>query len=345
MGRQRTINDQSFWRSPRLQNTTIEDKVANLHLLTAPDSNIIGSYCLVPRIAAAEIRLSEDQWLQIMISLEKQDLAQYDVGLMFVWVKNWWDHHNAKQIMGPKLRDRTIQEIKKLPEFCRDSFICDFRQRISKEHQKLLDELLQSDEIQDQGRNGYDTDTISNFSLLNTNLSSNTTSTLNKTSTVDSLLANNVDNSKIPEIYRNEVDQALEMGHQRGLAKAEPQQVIDALVRQFESHNPPRSPGGLAYFLSQHLKVNESKGSFKKLSGEELEALSGRCFAWPCDFPKNFVRIGDFGHFDLFTRENGQFLRRVGMLNNSNLPQAIREQHVFEISSSSLEDITQEKIS
>jgi hypothetical protein len=53
MSRQRTIRDQNFWRSPRLLNCTTEDKVALLHLLTAPDSNITGVYPLVPRIAGA----------------------------------------------------------------------------------------------------------------------------------------------------------------------------------------------------------------------------------------------------------------------------------------------------
>ncbi len=46
MGRQRTIRDQNFWRSPRLLNCTTEDKVALLHLLTAPDINITGVYPL-----------------------------------------------------------------------------------------------------------------------------------------------------------------------------------------------------------------------------------------------------------------------------------------------------------
>ena len=45
MGRQRTINDQNFWHSTQLINCTTEDKVALLHLLTGPVSNIIGVYC------------------------------------------------------------------------------------------------------------------------------------------------------------------------------------------------------------------------------------------------------------------------------------------------------------
>lgn len=55
MGRQRTIRDQNFWRSPRLLNCTTEDKVALLHLLTVSDSNITGVYHRVSHIAGAEI--------------------------------------------------------------------------------------------------------------------------------------------------------------------------------------------------------------------------------------------------------------------------------------------------
>lgn len=339
MGRQRTINDRAFWRSPRLQNSTLEDKVANLHLLTAPDSNIIGSYCLVPRIAAAEIKITEDHWLQLMKSLEKQDLAQYDFSLMFVWVKNWWDHHNPRQTMGPKLRDRTIEEIKNLPEFCRDGFICDFRQRISRDHQKLLDESLHPVEMLNQTQYGYDMDTLSNFSIPNSNINTNINSNSKKTSTIESPSSTNVGNTGIPETYRHEVNQALDKAQQNGLIRAEPQQVIDELARQFKSSNPPRSPGAMAYFLAQHLQINKPTNSIENAEEEELPVLKGRCFAWPLDNPTSYARVGDFGQFELFCREDGQFLRRVGMLNNCDLLKAIRANHVREISASSLDGI------
>ena len=65
MGRQRTINDQNFWSSPRLYTCTTEDKVALLHLLTCPMSNIVGAYAIVPRIAGAEIGVIEARQLKI----------------------------------------------------------------------------------------------------------------------------------------------------------------------------------------------------------------------------------------------------------------------------------------
>jgi len=44
MGRQRTIDDTNFWRSPRVADCSQEDKATLLYLLTSPSSNIIGVY-------------------------------------------------------------------------------------------------------------------------------------------------------------------------------------------------------------------------------------------------------------------------------------------------------------
>lgn len=55
MGRQRTINDVAFWRSPKMAGRTQEDRALLTYLLTGPFSNIIGVYQIVPRIAASEM--------------------------------------------------------------------------------------------------------------------------------------------------------------------------------------------------------------------------------------------------------------------------------------------------
>ena len=89
MGRQRTVNDQGFWHSPLLQGCMTEDKTALLHLLTSPVSNVIGAYTLVPRIAAAEVGWSQDQWLQVVERLRAEDLVWFEPVRMFVWVRIW----------------------------------------------------------------------------------------------------------------------------------------------------------------------------------------------------------------------------------------------------------------
>lgn len=111
MGRQRTINDQNFWHSPKPFTCTTQDKVALLHLLAGPVSNIIGVYSIRPRITEAEIGWRADQWLQVIVRLQEADLGRFDRQEMVVWVCVWWDQHNASQVMGPKLRARTRQEV------------------------------------------------------------------------------------------------------------------------------------------------------------------------------------------------------------------------------------------
>lgn len=142
MGRQRTINDQSFWHSPLLQGCTTEDKMALLHLLTSPVSNIVGAFPVVPRIAAAEIGWSPDQWLQVIERLRAEDLVWFDPVRMFVWVRIWWFHNLASQALGPKLRTRTIENIRQLPAPWREPFIEAYRARLNEENRKLLDSLL-----------------------------------------------------------------------------------------------------------------------------------------------------------------------------------------------------------
>ena len=130
MGRQRTINDAEFWRSPRVADRTQEDKATLLYLLTSPYSNIIGVYQIVPRIAAAEMGWTADQLLSILYRLSSSDLADFDATSGFVWVKNWWDHNSAKMAVATTLRLRTLLQIDAIPTLWRDEFLCDFLSRL-----------------------------------------------------------------------------------------------------------------------------------------------------------------------------------------------------------------------
>ncbi len=338
MSRQRTVNDQRFWRNPLLQSCTTEDKVALLHLLTSPDSNIIGAYPLVPRIAGAEIGWTQDQWLQVMERLRLSDLAWYDIERMFVWVRIWWEHHLASQSMGPKLRNRTIDDIRRLPEPWRELFLHDFRQRLNNEHLTILDAALKCNLSSDTVSipYPYGIDTTSNFSRRNTNANSNSKLTLTPTTTPPPP----VDNSGIPEAHRAEIEDAITRSQLAGLAKADPQAVLDALAKQFKSAtHPPRSPAAMAYFLSQHLKGPTETPSKARASPEELAKLMGRCFVWPHDNPSHYVKIGDQGEFEQFALEEGRFVRRVGRLNKGGLLTAIQENRLREVSSTIIDEL------
>lgn len=130
MGRQRTINDAEFWRSPRVADRSQEDKATLLYLLTSPYSNIIGVYQIVPRIAAAEMGWTADQLLTILKRLNSSDIALFDAESGFVWVKNWWDHNSAKMAIATTLRSKTLAQIGAMPASWRDEFLEDFLYRL-----------------------------------------------------------------------------------------------------------------------------------------------------------------------------------------------------------------------
>ena len=64
---------------------------------------------------------------------------------MFVWVRIWWFHNLASQTMGPKLRARTIENIRQLPEPWLAPFLADYKARLTEELRQLLDTLLEDD--------------------------------------------------------------------------------------------------------------------------------------------------------------------------------------------------------
>lgn len=130
MGRQRTINDAQFWRSPKIADRTQEDKATLLYVLTSPYSNIVGVYSIVPRIAAAEMGWTADQLLAILKRLESIKLVQYDEASSFVWVRNWWDHNSAKMAVATTLRAKTYAQIDEVPAQWRAEFLLDFLTRL-----------------------------------------------------------------------------------------------------------------------------------------------------------------------------------------------------------------------
>lgn len=335
MSRQRTINDQRFWRSPRLHNSTTEDKIALLHLLTCPDSNIIGAYSLVPRIAGAEVGWTSDQWLHVIDRLKEADLAWYDAERMFVWVRIWWEHHHASQTMGPKLRARTLDDIRRLPPPWSASFLNDFRTQLNEEHRCFLEEALRAESVVDMVSVPYEysINTSSNSSRRNTNANSN--SNLTPTPAASPVP---VDNSGIPPEHRVPVAAAIAKAVQAGVARTDAQAVFDVLAQHFKSKSPPRDPAALAYYLAQNLSDATRTTSNPRATAQELVSLKGRCFAWPHTNPTCFAKFGDDGHFDQFSMEGGRVVRRCGHVEREGLILHIRENRLREVSAAYVDE-------
>lgn len=115
MGRQRTIDDAEFWRSPRIANRSQEDKATLLYLLTSPYSNIIGVYQIVPRIAASEMGWTADQLLPVLERLAKLELISFDEPSGFIWVRIWWYHNKLRMALLGNLAKRAYSELSKVP--------------------------------------------------------------------------------------------------------------------------------------------------------------------------------------------------------------------------------------
>lgn len=340
MGRQRTINDHGFWHSPLLQQCTTEDKTALLYLLTSPVSNVIGAYPLVPRIAAAEVGWSQDQWLQVVERLRAEDLVWFEPERMFVWVRIWWFHNLARQTMGQKLRARTLENIRQLPESWLAPFLTDYKARLNEKLRNVLDTLLADEDAADDISipHGYGIDTSSDLSQHNTNTNVNSIS--NVTSTLDERANFPVDKSGIPlEIYA-QVEAAIAKAQRRGIAKGDPRVIIDAVAKRYQAGSPPRDAGAYTYSIAQSLANVVAEPSLPAPpSKTELKSWAGLCFCWPTDNPSSFIRVDEAGFCEQVTLENGKARHGYAPLGRSKLLDALREGRLQPVSVDVFEDL------
>ena len=124
-GRQRTISD-SFWRDPALANLSIEDKATLAYCLTSPSSNTIGVYPIVPRVCAAEMGWTSEQFGIVLTRLDQLGIIKYSTEKSWMWIRIWFLHNHAAQVLGPKLIDRTLAQIRAIPDEWRNDWIADF---------------------------------------------------------------------------------------------------------------------------------------------------------------------------------------------------------------------------
>jgi len=334
------VNDQGFWHSPLLQGCTTEDKTALLHLLTSPVSNIIGAYSLVPRIAAAEVGWSQDQWLQVIERLRAEDLVWFEPLRMFVWVRIWWYHNLASQTLGPKLRARTIENIRQLPEPWVAPFLAAYKARLSEELRQLLDTLLAGHSTTEVSSvpYGYGIDDPSNLSRYNTNANAKTN--LNVTPTLHEPTRAPVDKSGIPASSLGQVEAAIAKAQRKGVSKAGTQAILSAVAKQYQSNRPPRDAGAYAYAVAQSLVTPPQQPALPAPpSKSELKAWAGRCFCWPAENPSSFMRVEEAGFCEQVTLKDGEPRHGYAPLGRGNLLSALREGKLREVSVVIFEDL------
>lgn len=185
MGRQRTVDDANFWRSPQVADLTQEDKATLLYLLTSPSSNIIGVYPIVARISAAEMGWTAEQFLPVVQRLGDKGLVLFDEPTSYVWVRTWWQHNSPQMALAPKLRGKTFVQIDAIPSLWRLPFVADLRGRISFELQKVLDDCLSTAVAPDAVSIPYPEtlDRVSEFRVVNSNNKNISNSSCNGSST------------------------------------------------------------------------------------------------------------------------------------------------------------------
>jgi len=332
MSRQRTINDQHFWRSPALQHCTTEDKIVLLHLLTCPDSNIIGAYPVVPRIVGAELGWTQDQWLHVIERLKVEDLVWFDSAKMFVWVRIWWEHHLATQAMGPKLRGRTLENLRRLPESWQQPYLSDFKARLSGELTAILDAAWTGAPLEEAVLLPYEYGMDMPSNLSRSNLNANNNFNLNLTPTQSTPPSFPVDNYGIPAKSREVVEAAIAKAQRAGIAKADAHAVREALGKQFRSKRPPQDAGAYAYALAQTLNPITQSNVPPDASEQEFATWKGRCFCWPSDNPTNFIRIEENGFAEHYSQEGNVLRHGHAPLGRGKLLADLREGRVREVS-------------
>ncbi|SIN84924.1 hypothetical protein SAMN05444168_0854 [Paraburkholderia phenazinium] len=138
MGRQRTIDDSAFWRSPKMAGRTQEDRATLSYLLTSPFSNIIGVYQIVPRIAASEMGWDTDsQLIPVLRRLSDSNFVRFDEDSSYVWIHIWWDHNSPTMAVAGTLRQRTFEQISAIPPHWRHEFVDDFVARLPVANKKV----------------------------------------------------------------------------------------------------------------------------------------------------------------------------------------------------------------
>lgn len=127
-GRQRTVSD-FFWRDPGLMNLSIEDKATLAYCLTSPSSNMIGVYPIVPNVCAAEMGWTAQQFSIVLARLDQLSIVRYDAKRSWVWVRIWWQHNQGTMALSPKLIERTLSQIRAIPDEWRNDWVADFAER------------------------------------------------------------------------------------------------------------------------------------------------------------------------------------------------------------------------
>ncbi|MGE6497112.1 hypothetical protein ACQKFX_21375 [Cupriavidus metallidurans] len=114
MARYRPVSPEHTWRSSKSAELTISERYGELYLLTTPFANTIGCFQIVPRIAAAEAGLSQEEFLNVLERLNSRRIASFfEEG--YVLVRSWFRHSSWESTLQGNVAKAALREISALP--------------------------------------------------------------------------------------------------------------------------------------------------------------------------------------------------------------------------------------
>jgi hypothetical protein len=114
MARYRPISPEQTWRSADSCDLTISERYGELYLLTSPFTNTIGCYRVVSRIAAAEMGLSQEEFINVVQRL--QDRGVIVCVDDFILVRTWFRHNSWEATFSGNVAKAAAKELASLPD-------------------------------------------------------------------------------------------------------------------------------------------------------------------------------------------------------------------------------------
>ncbi|WP_155623635.1 hypothetical protein [Burkholderia territorii] len=121
MAKYRPISPAQAWRSSISCDLTISERFGEYYALTSPFTNTIGCYPIVPRIAAAEMGLSVDEFTNVLARLGDRRIVVFQDGWLLV--RTWFLHNQWEATFVGNVAKAVRREVASLPTALHDEWL------------------------------------------------------------------------------------------------------------------------------------------------------------------------------------------------------------------------------
>ncbi|WP_321854369.1 hypothetical protein [Paraburkholderia tropica] len=121
MAKYRRISPVQAWRSSISCDLTISERFGEYYTLTSPFTNTIGCYPIVPRIAAAEMGLSVDEFTNVLSRLGDRRIVVFQDGWLLV--RTWFLHNQWEATFVGNVAKAVRREAASLPSALHDEWL------------------------------------------------------------------------------------------------------------------------------------------------------------------------------------------------------------------------------